>query len=161
MKRGYARKRVLFISMLLGFLHGLTSVTLSLLALFIGVALFGLNALKEISVVLLVAVAFYMLIQTVRENKGSENVENASLLVSIFPDPVLLPVAVASFRLGSAELTIVAIAFILSSILALIVITNGISIGVTSKLFRLKPATVDYVVIFALVLTAFYIYFFG
>ena len=160
-KRGYGKRRVLLISAVLGFLHGSTSVILSLAALLIGVVIFGLNELKEISIVILVAVAIYMLIQTVRERKGSEGVENTSLLVSILPDPVLLPIIIASYPLGNIELGAIGASFILSSALALPVVTGGVLIGAGSGLSRLKPATVDYVVIIALVLTAFYIYFFG
>ncbi|MGC8561793.1 MAG: hypothetical protein ACP5UZ_02550 [Thermoplasmata archaeon] len=161
MKRGYNKGRVLLISTVLGFLHGSTSVILSLAALFIGVAVFGLNALKGISIVILIAVAIYMLIQTVRESRGSENVENTSLLVSILPDPVLLPIIIASYKLGNIELGVIGVSFILASILALLVVTAGVLIGVASKLSKLRPVTVDYVVIVALVLTAMYIYFFG
>lgn len=160
-KRGYGNRRILLISAVLGFLHGSTSVILSLAALFIGVAIFGLNALKEISIVILIAVAIYMLIQTVRERRGSESVENTSLLVSILPDPVLLPIIIASYPLGNIVLGAIGISFILASTLALLVVTEGVLIGMARSLSRLKPVTVDYVVIIALVLTAFYIYFFG
>ncbi|MEM0134334.1 MAG: hypothetical protein QXU18_03790, partial [Thermoplasmatales archaeon] len=78
-KREYKRKRVLTISAILGFLHGITSVLLSIIALFLGVVFFGIDALKEISIVILIAVAIYMLIQTIRESRGSESIENTSL----------------------------------------------------------------------------------
>ncbi len=66
MKRGYSRGRTLGISALLGFLHGTTSVILSLLALFMGVSIFGLNALREISIIILVAVAAYILLNSMK-----------------------------------------------------------------------------------------------
>ncbi len=45
LKRKYGKGRVLEISAVLGILHGSTSVILSLVALFLGLSFFGLNAL--------------------------------------------------------------------------------------------------------------------
>jgi len=161
MKRGYERKRVLLISAVLGFLHGLTSVLLSFFALFIGVVFFGINALKGLSILILIIVAIYMFIQTVRERKISKRVENTSLAVSIFPDPILMPIIIASYQLGNLVVGIIGISFILTSTFALLAVTKGILIGVGRKLSNLKPVTVDYVIIIALILTAIYIYFFS
>ncbi|MCL4447112.1 MAG: hypothetical protein M0Z77_04230 [Thermoplasmatales archaeon] len=161
LKRGYKKRRVLYVSAILGFLHGSISVILSLFALFLGVTLFGLNALKEISIIVLIAVAVYLLANTIKETRASENVENTSLLVSILPDPVLLPVIIASYPLGKTELIIISISFVLASILALLVVLAVVMVGIAGRLSRLKGVTVDYVVILALVLTAIYIYFFG
>jgi hypothetical protein len=161
LKRGYKKRRVLYVSAILGFLHGSISVILSLFVLFLGVTLFGLNALKEISIIVLIAVAVYLLANTIKETRASENVENTSLLVSILPDPVLLPVIIASYPLGKTELIIISISFVLASILALLVVLAVVMVGIAGRLSRLKGVTVDYVVILALVLTAIYIYFFG
>ena len=122
---------------------------------------FGLNALKEVSIIVLAAVAIYILINVMRESKGSSNVENTSLVVSILPDPVLLPIIIASFPLGTREVTAVGMTFIVASALALIAVVAAVTAGLAKSLPKLKPTTVDKVVVVALALTAVYIYFFG
>lgn len=161
LKRGYKRGRALEISALLGLLHGTTSVILSLLALFLGVSIFGMNALKEISIIILVAVAVYILLNSMKERKSNRKVENTSLLVSIFPDPVLLPIIIASYPLGNGELAAVSITFVVSSMLALLLVLLVVMAGIAKGLSKLKPATVDSLIVLALVLTAVYIYLFG
>ncbi|MCL5874514.1 MAG: hypothetical protein M1161_04155 [Candidatus Thermoplasmatota archaeon] len=161
LKRGYKKRRVLGISTLLGFLHGSTSVVLSLFALFLGVSIFGLNALKEVSIVVLVVVAIYILVNTIREGRENKNIENTSLLVSIFPDPVLLPIIIASFHFGSTEIAAISITFVITSVVALLIVLAVVMKGVARSLSRLKPSTVDVFVVAALFLTAIYIFFFG
>ena len=161
LKRKYRKGRVLEISAFLGVLHGSTSVILSLVALFLGLSFFGLNALKEVSIIVLAAVAIYILINVMRESKGSSNVENTSLVVSILPDPVLLPIIIASYPLGTREVTAVGVTFIVASVLALIAVVVVVTAGLAKSLSKLKPTTVDKVVVVALALTAVYIYFFG
>jgi|GEM_PF-3293187 len=102
-----------------------------------------------------------MFIHTVRERKISKTVENTSLAVSIFPDPILMPIIIASYQLGNLVIGITGISFILTSTLALLAATKGILIGVGRKLSNLKPVTVDYLIIIALILTAIYVYFFS
>jgi hypothetical protein len=160
-KRGYEQTRVLKISALLGFLHGSTTVILSLFALFLGVSIFGFSGLKEVSIIVLIGVALYILFNTLRERKGSKNVENTSLLVSILPDPVLLPIIIASYTLGKTEIAVISLTFIIVSILALTVVIIIVMAGIAKSLSKLKPTTMDEVVVVALVLTAVYIYFFG
>ena len=161
LKEGYKRRRVLEISTVLGFLHGSTSVLLSMLALFVGVSAFGLNDLKEVSIVVLVMVAIYVLANTLREKKGSKNIQSTSLIVSILPDPVLLPIIMASYPLGNVELTVISVTFIVVSILALLVVLGVVMTGVVKNLSKLKPTTVDYILVVALFLTSIYIYFYG
>jgi hypothetical protein len=160
-KRNYTKRRVLGISALLGFLHGSSSVILSLFALFLGVNIFGINSLKEVSIIVLVAVGVYVLVNSIREGRKIKNIEGTSLLVSIFPDPVLLPIIIASFRFGNSEIAFVSIAFVVTSIAALLLVLDVVMIGVVRSLSRLKPSTVDLFVVLALFLTAVYILFFG
>ncbi len=160
-KRGYGQTRVLKISALLGFLHGFTTVIISLFALFIGVSIFRLTGLKEVSIIVLIGVVLYILFNTLRERKGSKNVENTSLLVSILPDPVLLPIIIASYPLGKTEIAVISVIFITVSILAFTVVIKIVMAGIAKSLSKLKPTTLDEVVVVALVLTAVYIYFFG
>ncbi len=160
-KRKYGKGRVFLFSISLGFLHGLTSVALSILALFLGVKLFGPEALKEISILILAAVAVYMLAVALREGNGSRKIENTSLIVSVLPDPVLLPIVVASYALSLQALAIVSVAFVLATILSLGAVMGAIMAGIGRSLYRLKPTEIDFIVIGALVVTAVYIYLFG
>ncbi|MCL4333684.1 MAG: hypothetical protein M1290_05290 [Candidatus Thermoplasmatota archaeon] len=160
-KRGYGRRRIIGISALLGFLHGSTSVLLALAALYLGVDVLGINSLKEFSIALLAAVALYIIVNSIRERKRNEKVENVSLLVSILPDPVLLPVVIASFHYGFPEIASLGISFVAATIISLVLVLEVAMAGAARTLSRVRPSTVDYFVVIALVLTAFYILLFG
>ncbi len=160
-KRGYKQRRVRLVSALLGFLHGSTSVLLSLLILFLGLDLFGTGRLKAISIVILIAVALYILLNGVREGKAARSMENTSLLVSVFPDPAFLPIIIASAKFGFLYTAAVSFTFILSSIVSLILVLVVVMAGISDWASKMRPATLDRVIAIVLVLTAFYIYFYG
>lgn len=160
-KRGYNSRKIKAISAILGFLHGSTSVLLSLFILFLGIDLFGVGKLKEISLIVLVAVAIYIVVNSTREGKSSSKIENTSLLVSIFPDPAFLPIIIVSDKFGTVYISVISFAFILTSILSLMLVLIVVMAGISDRASKINPVTVDRIVALALALTAVYIYFFG
>lgn len=158
-KRGYSLRKSLSISSGIGFGHGALSVLVSVLVAFTGLAFLSPEEIRIGAVFLLVAVSIYMVINAVREESGNENIENTSILVSVVPDPAFLPIALLAIVYGDFFLGILSLIFILTSGFALLLVVYVARGSIFRKLEKLKPTTVDYVVVAVLLLTALFVYF--
>lgn len=157
-KRGYTLGKSLSLSSGIGFAHGALSVLVSLLVAFAGLAFLDPQEIKIGAVALLVAVSIYMVINAIREENGNENIENTSILVSVVPDPAFLPIALVAVAYGNLFLGLLSLVFILASGIALLSVVYIARGSIFRKLEKLKPTTVDYVVVAVLLLTALFVY---
>lgn len=161
LKNSFGSKKLRVTAFLLGLLHGITSTALALLVIFVGVYIFGTREIRIISVIILFIVAAYILINSYREAQSKRSVENTSLAVSVFPDPAFLPILVAAAAYGIFSVSIVSILFVISSALFLLLIVILVNMGLAKSLSKLRPVTVDRIVVIALLLTSVYIYLYG
>jgi len=161
LKKSFSSKRVRAIAFLLGFLHGITSTALALLVVFFGVYAFGTKEIRIASVIIIIVVALYILVNSIRESHEKKGFENTSLLVSIFPDPAFLPILLVAASYGYFSVSLISIVFVITSAVFLLLIVMLVNIGLIKGLSKVSPATVDRIVVIALLLTAVYIYFYG
>ena len=81
--------------------------------------------------------------------------------MSIFPDPAFLPILLVAASYGYFSVSLISIVFVISSAVFLLLIVTLVNIGLIKGLSKVSPATVDRIVVIALLLTAVYIYFYG
>ncbi|AFZ70773.1 hypothetical protein Calag_1051 [Caldisphaera lagunensis DSM 15908] len=158
-KRSYSLGNIVFISALIGFLHSFISIIISLLILYLGLSLLNFTDLKYFSLALIFIVCIYFLVGLFKERKESNTLENSSLMVSILPDPAIIPFIINSSILGMNFLIFSIILFISISSLALAFISVLVNRGIIKALSKLKPYYADYLIIIILIITAIYILF--
>jgi len=161
LKKSFSSEKSRAIAFLLGFIHGITSTALALLVVFFGIYAFGTKEIRIASVIIIVVVAAYILINSIKESHEKRGFENTSLLVSVFPDPAFLPILLAASGYGFFSISLISAVFIISSAVFLLLIVALVNIGLIKGLSRVSPTTVDRIVVIALLLTAVYIYLYG
>ncbi|BAB60059.1 TVG0944469 [Thermoplasma volcanium GSS1] len=161
LKKKYSDSKVRALSAYIGMAHGVSSVILSLAILYIGIAFIGSKYIRVASVIILVLVSLYILINSIRESREAREIEETSLLVSAFPDPAFLPMAIIAYTYGTYFVISTGLIYVAASTIALLAVVFLVNIGLLRKLSSLKPVTVDRIVVVVLLLTAAYIYFFG
>jgi len=161
LKKSFSSEKSRAIAFLLGFIHGITSTALALLVVFFGIYAFGTKEIRIASVIIIVVVAAYILINSIKESHEKRGFENTSLLVSVFPDPAFLPILLAASGYGFFSIPLISAVFIISSAVFLLLIVALVNIGLIKGLSRVSPTTVDRIVVIALLLTAVYIYLYG
>jgi hypothetical protein len=161
LKEHYKISKTATLSMLIGFLHGFTSVILSLLVVFIGIYLLPVYYIKVVSILLITAVCFYILLNALMESKSSATVTRTSLIISVLPDLAVLPIIFYTVKFGNIYLVSVSLIYILSSMISItsvILLSNkGFSIGLS----KVDPRNFDYIMVIMLALTAIYIFLFS
>ncbi|MCL4314701.1 MAG: hypothetical protein M1454_03120 [Candidatus Thermoplasmatota archaeon] len=158
-KRHYAFSRTAATSFSIGTAHGLTSTILSLLVGYLGIYIFGVAYVKLGSVILLVAVSVYIVINSFLERKAKEVVENTSLVVSFLPDPAFLPIILLATGLGNIFVAELSIFFIGLSGIALLTVVLLVRISLFRRIEKLEPYLIDYIVSAVLIGTAAFIFF--
>jgi len=161
-KNNINKKKTALISISLGLLHGLFSSLLSLAIVFIGIYFFPVYYVKIFSIFLLVAVAIYIIINAHFESKKNKNNKNDNitksiLLVSVIPDPAIVPFILLAIFYGKYFVYITVILFITISSLSLLFATVSLRKIIKNKISKLTPRNVDYMVSFILLLTALYV----
>ncbi len=160
-RNSLTRKRTYFLAMLVGLTHGVSSVVLSLVIAAIGSLFLPVAYIRLFSVLLLVAIAAYIILNSIRESRESEGIESASLLVSVIPDPALVPFILIAGTFGAAYSYFMMAAFVVAASISLVVVVVLSLRGLEKALAGIKPQTVDAVVAGALVAMAAFIYFIG
>lgn len=155
------RRRTYFLAMLVGLTHGVSSVILSFVIAAIGSLFLPDAYIRLFSVLLLVAIAAYIILKSIRESRECAGIENASLLVSVIPDPALVPFILIAGTFGAAYSYFMMAAFVVAASISLLVVVVLSLRGLEKALAGIKPQTVDAVVAGALVAMAAFIYFIG
>ncbi len=161
-KNNINKKKTALISISLGLLHGLFSSLLSIAIVFIGIYFFPVYYVKIFSIFLLVAVAIYIIINAHFESiKNGDNknhdITKSILIVSIIPDPAIVPFILLAIFYGKYFVYITVILFITISSLSLLFATMSLRKIIKNKISKLTPRNVDYMVSFILLLTALYV----
>ena len=147
----------------LGLIHGIFSSILSFAIAILGMYFFPQFDIKIFAVALLVFVAAYIILNARHEEKSQESkgneIEKSILLVSIIPDPAIVPIILIAVVYGMHFVYITMSLFVLSSALALLLITLVLSKFLMKKLATLTPKKIDYLVAIILLLTTVFVLF--
>ncbi len=157
LKNKVDRKKTGVISLSLGFLHGLFSALLSLLIVFVGIYFFPAYYVRIFSILLLVFIAIYIIINAHFENENDKGISRSMLLVSVIPDPAIVPFILLAIIYGISFVYIAVVLFIVISTLSLFIVTIGLGNIIKSKINKITPKNVDYLVSLILLLTAIFI----
>ncbi|WP_337859851.1 hypothetical protein [Ferroplasma sp.] len=147
----------------LGLIHGIFSAVLSFAIAIFGMYLFPQFYIKVFAVALLIFVATYIVINARHERNKQESkskeIEKSILLVSIIPDPAIVPVILIAVVYGIHFVYLTLFLFVISSALALLVITLLLSKVLIKKLASFTPEKIDYLVAVILLLTIIFVLF--
>lgn len=160
-RRSYTRFRTLLLASAIGVAHGLSSAVLSLAMAVIGSFFFPAYYVNLFAVLLLVGVAVYITANAARETKAGPKAESASVLVSVIPDPALVPFILIAQGFGGAYTYAMLGAFVAAAAVSLVLVVHVALMGLSKALSRLRAEYVDYLVASALMLVAAFVYFYG
>jgi hypothetical protein len=151
------------LSFSLGLIHGIFSALLSFAIVIFGMYFFPLFDIKIFAVALLVFIAVYIVInarhEARKENIKANNVEKSILLVSIIPDPAIVPVILIAVVYGIHFVYLALFLFVISSAIALLAITLLLSKILLKRLATFTPEKIDYIVAVILLLTIIFVLF--
>ena len=160
-KKGYTRLRTLFLASGIGLAHGLSSAVLSVAIATLGSFQFPAHYVDLFAVALLVAVAFYVVFNAAREARAGTKAESVSMLVSVIPDPALVPFILVAQGFGTLYSFVLVGAFVAAAVASAIVVVYLAMMGLSRALSRIRAEYVDYLVALALILVAAFIYSYG
>lgn len=151
------------ISFGLGLIHGIFSSILSFAIAILGMYFLPEFYLKIFAVALLIFVALYIILNARHEkesedDKGNE-IKKSILLVSIIPDPAIVPIILIAVVYGIHFVYITLILFVLASALALLLVTLLLSKFLMKKLATFTPQRIDYLVAIILLFTIIFVLF--
>ncbi len=160
-RNGYTRAKTFLLASGIGLAHRVTSVALSLAIVGAGLLLFPTYYVNLFAVALLLIVALYLVVNAAREARAGTKAESVSVLVSVIPDPALVPFIVIAQTFGDAYTYLMLSAFVVATVASAIAVVYVAVMGLTRALSKVRPEHVDYLVAVALVLVAAFIYFAG
>jgi hypothetical protein len=157
----HTRSRTVLLASGIGLGHGVSSAILSLAIAAVGSLFFPAYYVDLFSVALLVVIAIYIVVNARMEAKEGTEVGSVSLLVSVIPDPALVPFILVAERFGPGYTYLLLFAFVAAAVASLVLVISLATMGLARALARVSPQYVDYLVALALVLVAAFIYFEG
>ena len=161
LRRHYRVQVIAGIALVIGALHGLSSLALSLLVLFIGMRFIPLYYINTASIVLLILVSIYILLSALHEHDKNINESfslTAVVTVSSLPDPALIPVVLSVLTYGSLYTLLAGVAYTLASMSSVTLVVLLINRGLLRTLSMVNPRYIDYAAAVILLLTALYIH---
>jgi len=161
LRRRYRDQFIAGIALVIGALHGLSSLALSLLVLLIGMRFIPFHYINTASIVLLILVSIYILLSALHEHDGSVNESfslTAVVTVSSLPDPALIPIVLSVSTYGSLYTLLAGVAYTLASMSSVTLVVLLINRGLLRTLSTVNPRYMDYAAAATLLLTALYIY---
>lgn len=163
-KNNLKREKIGFMSFSLGLIHGIFSSILSFSIAVIGLYFFPDYYVKIFSISLLIFVALYIILNANHEERIENNIEKKGndieksiLLVSIIPDPAIVPIILIAVVYGMHFVYFTISIFVIASAVSLLLITLLLSKILIKKLSKLTPKKVDYIVSIVLLFTALFI----
>jgi hypothetical protein len=155
------RSRTYLLAFTIGLGHGVSSAALSLVIALVGSLFFPAYYVTLFAVVILLVIAFYILVKAARESKAGTKVGSVSMVVSVIPDPALVPFILVANGFGAAYTFAVLAGFIVAAVASLVLVTFLATMGLSRALSKVRPQYVDYLVALALVMVAVFIYLYG
>lgn len=160
-RKGFSKSRTYLLAAAIGLGHGVSSAALSLAIAVIGALFFPVYYVNLFAVLLLVAVAVYIVVKALRESEEGTKVESVSMLVSVIPDPALVPFILLAQGFGTFYSFALLGAFVIAAVVSVTIVVFLASVGLSRVLAKVRPQYVDYLVALALLLVAVFIYFYG
>ncbi len=160
-RNSFTRARTRVLASAIGLTHGVTSAALSLAIAEVGSLFFPTRYADLFAVLLLLIIALYIVVNAMREAKMGKGVESTSMLVSVIPDPALVPFILVAQTFGDAYTYLMLSAFVIAAVASLTVVVHFATVGLTKALVKVRPQLVDYIVALVLVSVAAFIYFGG
>ncbi len=163
LKKKFKTRKIGTMSFSLGLIHGIFSSILSFGIAILGMLFLPDFYLKIFAIALLVFVALYIILNARHEKDSkdskSNEIEKSILLVSIIPDPAIVPIILIAVVYGIHFVYITLILFVLASALALLLVTLLLSKFLIKKLATFTPQKIDYLVAIVLLLTTLFVLF--
>ena len=156
-----AKSRTYLLASAIGLGHGLSSAVLSLVIAAVGSLFFPAHYVDLFAVALLLVIGLYVIVKATREAREGSKAESVSLLVSVIPDPALVPFILVADGFGVTYTYLMIGAFVVAAVASLVLVVFLATMGLSRALSRVRPEYVDYLVGLALVLVAVFIYFYG
>ncbi|MDG6988051.1 MAG: hypothetical protein JRN21_01860 [Nitrososphaerota archaeon] len=160
-RRNYTRPRTYLLASGIGLGHGASSAVLSLAIAEIGAFFFLAYRVNLFAVFLLLVIALYIAVNAAKEARAGAKAESVSVLVSVIPDPALVPFILVAQGFGAVYTGVMSGAFAVAAVASVTLVVFLATKGLSSALSRVKPQHVDYLVALALVLVAVFMYFSG
>lgn len=160
-RRNYTKPRTYLLASGIGLGHGASSAVLSLVIAEIGAFFFPTYYVNLFAIFLLLIVALYIIVHAVKEARAETKVEGVSVLVSVIPDPALVPFILMAQGFGVVYTGVMLGAFTVAAIAAVTLVVFLATKGLSRALSRVRPQHVDYLVALALILVAAFVYFSG
>ena len=161
LKEHYNGGKITFLSLSIGFLHGFSSVILSLFVIFIGIYFFPTYYIKIVSIFIIIAVCIYILFNSLVEGRTSTTAAKPTIIISVLPDLAVLPIIFYSVKFGNVYLLFISFIYILSSMISITFVILLSNKGLSRGLSQVDPRYFDYMMVIMLAFTAVYILFFS
>lgn len=156
-----AKSRTYLLASAIGLGHGLSSAALSLVIATVGSLFFPAYYVSLLAVGLLLIIAAYIVVKAARETHAGTKVRTVSLVVSVIPDPALVPFILVASGFGLGYTYLMLGAFVVAAVVSLVLVIALATTGLSKILSKIRPEHVDYLVALALVLVACFIYLYG
>jgi hypothetical protein len=160
-KKQLAKSRTYLLAVAIALGHAVSSAALSLVIAAVGSLFFPAYYVTLFAVVLLLVIAVYIVVKAAKEAKEGTKAESVSMVVSVIPDPALVPFILVANGFGAAYTYLMVGAFIAAAVASLVIVVFLATMGLSKALSKISPQYVDYLVALALVLVAAFIYFYG
>jgi hypothetical protein len=157
----FTKSRTYLLATGIGLGHAVSSAALSLVIAAVGSLFFPAYYVNLFAVALLLVIASYIVVKAAREAKEGTKAESVSMVVSVIPDPALVPFILVANGFGATYTYVVLGAFIAAAVASLLIVVFLATMGLSKALSKISPEYVDYLVALALVLVAGFIYFYG
>jgi hypothetical protein len=160
-RRNFTRTRTYLLASGIGLSHGVSSAALSVAIAEVGSFFFPTYYVNLFAVTLLVVIAIYIFVGAARKAKSGGKAESVSVLVSVIPDPALVPFVLIARGFGATYSWLMVIAFVVAAVVSVTLVVFLATKGLSVALSSMKAEHVDYVVAGALMLVAAFIYLYG
>ena len=160
-RKAVTRIRTYLLASGIGLAHGVSSAALSLAIADVGSFFFPAHYVDLFAVLLLVAIALYIIANAARETREGTNAESVSVLVSVIPDPALVPFILVAQGFGVGYTYLMMSAFVVAAVVSVTLVVFLAVIGLSAALSRMRAEYVDYLVALTLILVAAFVYFYG
>jgi hypothetical protein len=155
------RSRTYLLASAIGLAHGISSAVLSLVIVLVGSLFFPAYYVTLFAVLLLLVIAVYVVVRATMEARAGTKVGSVSLVVSVIPDPALVPFILVANGFGAEYTYAMLGAFVVTAVASLVSVVLLATMGLSRALSKIRPQYVDYLVGVALFLVAAFIYLYG
>ncbi|MHB1493356.1 MAG: hypothetical protein ACYCSG_00575 [Thermoplasmataceae archaeon] len=156
-KNKYSNPKKFGIASLIGSGHAAISGLLALLIVIFGMVFLKgyVNDLIDVSIILLIAIGAYFIINGYSESRESNRgIENSIIAVSVFPDLAIIPIIISSSQYPLMDTLIIFLGFLIASVISINIMVFLSSLTIGERFSKMKPEHMDYAIGVLLFMTA-------